>query len=53
MRFLQECKIVKFLQKCKVAKLCLLRERGFLSVIYVDDSYPQGDSFEECFLKHH
>lgn len=28
----------------------LLREREFMLVIYVDDSYLQGDSFEECFL---
>ena len=27
----------------------ILREKGFLSVVYVDDSYLQGDDYEDCF----
>ena len=27
----------------------ILREKGFLSVIYVDDWYLQGDNYEDCF----
>ena len=25
------------------------REKGFLSAVYVDDSYLQGDDYEDCF----
>ena len=25
------------------------REKGFLFVVYVDDSYLQGDDYEDCF----
>ena len=25
------------------------REKGFLSVVYVDDSYLEGDDYEDCF----
>ena len=27
----------------------ILREKGFLSVVYVDDSYLQDDDYEDCF----
>ena len=27
----------------------ILRKKGFLSVVYVDDSYLQGDDYEDCF----
>ena len=27
----------------------ILREKGFLSVVYVDDSCLQGDDYEDCF----
>ena len=35
----------------KVSKISffILRGKGFLSVVYVDDSYLQGDDYEDCF----
>ena len=35
----------------KISKIpfSILREKGFLSVVYVDDSYLQGDDYEDCF----
>ena len=27
----------------------ILREKSFLSVVYVDDSYLHGDDYEDCF----
>ena len=35
----------------KISKIpfFVLREKGFLSVVYVDDSYLQGDDYEDCF----
>ena len=35
----------------KISKIpfSILREKGFLSVVYVDDSYLQGDDCEDCF----
>lgn len=38
-----------FTNTCKVP-FPLLRERGFLWVIYVDESYLQKDSFKEYLL---
>ena len=34
----------------KISKIpfSILREKGFLSVVYVDDSYLQGDDYEDC-----
>ena len=29
--------------------LSILREKGFLPVVYVYDSYLQGDDYEDCF----
>ena len=26
-----------------------LREKGFLSAVFFDDSYYQGDNYEDCF----
>ena len=35
----------------KISKIpfFVLREKGFHSVVYVDDSYLQGDDYEDCF----
>ena len=35
----------------KISKIpfSILREKGFLSVVYVDDSYLQGDDYEDWF----
>ena len=35
----------------KISKIpfSILREKGFLSVVYVDDSCLQGDDYEDCF----
>ena len=35
----------------KISKIAfsILREKGFLSVVDVDDSYLQGDDYEDCF----
>ena len=35
----------------KISKISfsILREKGFLSAVYVDDSYLQGDDYEGCF----
>ena len=35
----------------KISKIpfSILREKGFLSVVYVDDSFLQGDGYEDCF----
>ena len=35
----------------KISKIpfSILREKGFLSVVYVDDSYLQADGYEDCF----
>ena len=35
----------------KISKILfsILREKGFLSVVYVDDSYLQGDDYDDCF----
>ena len=35
----------------KISKMpfSILTEKGFLSVFYVDDSYLQGDDYEDCF----
>ena len=27
----------------------ILREKGFLSAVYVEDSYFQGDDYKDCF----
>ena len=37
----------------KISKVpfSILREKGFPSVVYVDDSYLQGDDYEDCFSK--
>ena len=34
----------------KISKILfsILREKGFVSVVYVDDSYLQGDDYEDC-----
>ena len=35
----------------KISKIpfSILREKGLLSVVYVDDSFLQGDGYEDCF----
>ena len=35
----------------KISKISysIFREKGFLSVVYVDDLYFQGDDYEDCF----
>ena len=35
----------------KISKIpfSILREKGFLSVVYVDDSYLEDDDYEDCF----
>ena len=35
----------------KISKIpfSTLREKGFLFVVYVDNSYFQGDDYEDCF----
>ena len=35
----------------KISKIpfSILREKGFLSEVYVDDSYLQSDDYEDCF----
>ena len=35
----------------KISKVpfSILRENGFLSIVYVDDSYLQGNDYEDCF----
>ena len=35
----------------KISKIpfSILTEKGLLSVVYVDDSYLQGDDYEDCF----
>ena len=35
----------------KISKIpfSIPREKGFLSVVYVDDSYFEGDDYEDCF----
>ena len=35
----------------KISKIpfCILTEKGFLSVVYDNDSYLQGDDYEDCF----
>ena len=35
----------------KISKIrfSIVREKGFLSVVYVDDSYLQGDDYKYCF----
>ena len=36
----------------KISKILfsILREKGFLSVVYVDHSYLQGDDYDDSFL---
>ena len=29
--------------------ICFLREKGFLSVVYIDDSYLQGNNYDDFF----
>ena len=38
----------KFIKISKIP-FFILRAKGFLSVVYVDDSYLQGDNYEDCF----
>ena len=38
----------KFTKMSKIL-FSILREKGFLSVVYVDDSCLQGDDYEDCF----
>ena len=35
----------------KISKIpfSVLREKSFLSVVYFDDSYFQGNDYEDCF----
>ena len=40
---------MKIFTKISKITFSILREKGFLSVVYVDDSYLQGDDYEDCF----
>ena len=37
------------LTKISKRPFCILREIGFLSVVYVDGSHLQSDDYEDCF----
>ena len=45
----QPCEFLQKLQNNSQTSFPILREKGFLSVVYVDDSYLQGDDYEDCF----
>ena len=37
------------IEKISKIQFSILRRKGFLSAVYVDDSYLQGDDYENCF----
>ena len=41
--------VIQIFTKISKIPFSILREKGFLSVVYVDDSYLQGDDYEDCF----
>ena len=45
----QPCEYLQKLQNNSQTSFPILREKGFLSVVYVDDSYLQGDDYKDCF----
>ena len=40
---------IRIFTKISKISIFILREKGFLSVVYVDDSYLQGNDYEDCF----
>ena len=41
--------VIRIFTKISKIPFFILREKGFLSVVYVDDSYLQGDDYDDCF----
>ena len=40
--------LLEYLQKTQKSRFLFSEKKVSLSVVYVDHSYPQGDSYEEC-----